>query len=142
MATAKVRVFFYGSFINRTVLAKVGLVPDRVEVARLWGFDILIESLATLVRSDQHCVYGIYCEATHEELRRLYGQDWLASTYFPEAVLVESEGGRMVPCLCYIAPAPPPARPANDYLDWIAGPAREYGFPPWYLERLERFRHA
>ena len=93
-----------------------------------------------LVRSDRHCVYGIICEATHAELRSLYGQDWLGGTYLPEPVLVEIADGRLVPALCYIAPTRPPARPADDYLDWIIGPAREYGFPDWYIERLEHFR--
>jgi hypothetical protein len=136
----KVRVFFYGSFINREVLARGGLVPERVEAGRVWGFDIRVETLATLVRSDRHCVYGVVCEATHAELRRLYGQDWLGGTYLPEAVLVETEGGRLVPALCYIAPTRPPARPDDDYLDRITGPARAYGFPAWYLERLESYR--
>jgi len=140
MAKPKVHAFFYGSFINRQVLAKSGLVPERIEVARLWGFDIRIETLATLVRSDQHCVYGIVCEATHAELRQLYGQDWLQGTYLPQAVVVETDGGALLPALCYIAPTPPTTRPASDYLDWIIGPAREYGFPDWYIEHLERFR--
>src|SRR5262249_51445471 len=136
----KVRVFFYGSFINREVLAKGGFVPGGVEVARLSGFDILIETLATLVRSDQHCVYGIVCEATHGELRGLYGQDWLGGAYLPEPVLVEMGGGLLAPALCYIAPTRPPARPAPDYVDWITSPARAYGFPDWYVARLEAFR--
>jgi hypothetical protein len=80
MAEPEVWVFFYGSFINREVLARGGFVPDRIEVARLSGFDILVETLATLVRSDRHCVYGIVCQATHGELRGLYGQDWLGGT--------------------------------------------------------------
>jgi hypothetical protein len=136
----RVRVFFYGSFINREVLAKGGLFPESVEAARLSGFDIVIETLATLVRSDQHSVYGIVCEATHEELRGLYGQQWLGGAYLPEAVLVEMQGGLLAPALCFIAPTRPPQRPADDYLDWITGPAREYGFPDWYLARLEAFR--
>ena len=140
MNEPKVWVFFYGSFINRQVLARGGLVPDRVEVARLGGFEILVETLATLERSDRHCVYGIVCQATHAELRGLYGQDWLGGTYLPEAVLVETEGGRLLPALCYIAPTRPPAPPAGDYLDWITDAAREYGFPGWYVERLESFR--
>ena len=140
MAEQKVWVFFYGSFINREVLARAGLVPDRVEMARLWGFDILIETLATLRRSDQHCVYGIACQATHTELRNLYGQDWLGGSYLPEGVVVEVEGRRLVPALCYIAPGRPPAPPAADYLDWIIGPARELGFPAWYIGHLEEFR--
>ena len=72
MTAAKVWTFFYGSFINLDVLAKVGLVPERHEVARLAGFDITIRPLANPVRSDQHVVYGIVAAATHDELRRLY----------------------------------------------------------------------
>jgi hypothetical protein len=147
----KVWVFFYGSFINRAVLAEAGLKPDRVEVARLWGFDIRIQPLANLVRSDRHCVYGIVCEATHAELTRLYSQSWVG-TYLPVAVTVEIAGGRLLSALCYIAPEPeaapankpaPASRPtpaSGDYIDRIAGPAREYGFPSWYIDRLERFR--
>jgi hypothetical protein len=135
----QVKVLFYGSFINRQVLAKGGLVPEAVEVGRLWGFDIRIETCATLVRSDEHCIYGILCDASHAQLHQLYGQDWLRSTYLPEAVVVETQHGALVPALCYIAPTAPP-RPAADYLDWIISAAREYGFPAWYLDRLERFR--
>ena|SRR5437773_7806847 len=137
MTKPKVWVCF---FINRDVLARGGLTPERVEVARLWGFDIVIETLATLARSDRTCVYGIVCETTHDELRILYGQDWLGGTYLPQAVIVETDSGRHVPALCYIAPTRPPARPADDYLDWIIGAAREYGFPGWYLETLEGYR--
>src|SRR5262249_36936456 len=127
-------------FINREVLARGGLSLGQFEVARLAGFDIVIESLATLVRSEQHCVYGITCQVTHDELRSLYGQDWLGGAHLPEAVVVGTGEGRLLPALCYIAPSLPPARPAADYLDWITKPAREYGFPGWYLDRLERFR--
>lgn len=140
MAEKKVWVFFYGSFINRQVLARGGLALERFEIARLWGFDIVIETLATLVPSDRHCVFGIACEVTHEQLRTLYAQDWLGGSYLPEAVLVETQGAQLLPALCFVAPARPPARPANDYLDWITAPAREYGFPDFYIERLERFR--
>ena len=140
MTGKKAWVFFYGSFINRQVLARGGFTLERFEIARLWGFDIVIETLATLVRSDRHCVYGIACEFTHEQLRGLYAQDWLGGVYLPEAVVVETEGARSLPALCFIAPARPPARPSNDYLDWITAPAREYGFPDWYISRLERFR--
>src|SRR2546421_1674150 len=89
MAEARVWVFFYGSFINLDVLKQAGYVPERFEVARLSGFDIRIQPLANLVRSEQHCVYGIVAPATHEELHRLYSQGWVG-TYLPEPVLVET----------------------------------------------------
>ncbi len=139
MSAPKVRVFFYGSFINKDVLAASGFVPGNVETARVWGFDIRIAPLANLVRSDRHCVYGIVCETTHAELDRLYGQDWVAC-YLPEAVIAETAGGGLVPALCYIAPSPAAAPAASGYIDRIVTPAREHGFPEWYIDRIESYR--
>jgi hypothetical protein len=131
--------FFYGSFMNLDVLKAGGYVPQSNEVARLSGFDICIQPLATLVRSDQHCVYGIVALGTHEQLHRLYSQDWVG-VYLPEPVLVETLDGKWRAAFCYIAPASE-ARPAtNDYIDRIVGPAKHYSFPAWYIARLESFR--
>jgi len=142
MTEPKVWTFFYGSYINLDVLKGLGLVPERFEVARLNGFDIRIQPLANLIRSDQQCVYGIIATATHSELQHLYAhaQDVLGGVYLPEAVLVETLAGGWRPALCYIAPALEPQPASHDYIDRIARPAREYGFPEWYLARLESFR--
>lgn len=139
MAQPTVWTFFYGSFMNVDVLREVGYVPERYDVAKLSGFDIHIQPLATLVRSDQHCVYGIVAPGTHEQLRRLYSQDWVG-TYLPEPVLVETPDGRWRAAFCYIAPVSEPRPAANDYIDRIVVPAKQYGFPAWYIARLESFR--
>jgi hypothetical protein len=142
MTEPKVWIFFYGSYINLDVLQEVEFSPDRVEVARLFGFDIRIQPLANLFRSDQSCVYGIVATATHAELDRLYAhaEHVLGGRYLPEAVLVETLEGNWRPALCYIAPSMEPAPASNDYLERIVQPARAYGFPDWYINRLERFR--
>lgn len=135
----RVGVFFYGSFINRSVLAGGGFTPERVSVARLGGFDIVRRPLATLDRSDQHAVYGILTWATHDELERLYGQSWVRA-YRPEAVVVTTNEGALHPALCYIAPGKTAEPPMDRYLEHILEPARELGFPGWYLDRLEQLR--
>ncbi len=142
MTEPKVWTFFYGSYINLKVLKEVNLVPERWEVARLHGFDIRIQPRANLVRSEQHCVYGIIATTTHAELTRLYAhaKEVLGEVYLPEAVLVEMLDGKWQPALCYISPSMEPRPAANDYIDRIVGPAREYGFPDWYIQRLESFR--
>jgi hypothetical protein len=135
-------VFFYGSYINFAVLREVELVPEHWEVARLDGFDIRIQPRANLVPSDQHCVYGIVATATHAELARLYAhaRDVLGEVYLPEAVLVQTRAGLWRPALCYRCPEMD-LRPAdNAYVERIAGPARDFDFPDWYIARLERFR--
>lgn len=142
MTVPRVWVFFYGSYINFDVLQSVGLVPEHWEVARLSGFDIQIRPLANLVRSEQHTVYGILATGTHEELARLYthAQNVLGSTYLPEAVLVQTLDGRWQPAMCYLAPHMEPQPPTNEYNDRIATPARQHGFPAWYVQRIESFR--
>ncbi len=134
-----VRVFFYGSFINSRVLENAGVEPRQLEVARLPGFDLRIEPLANLVRSERHAVYGVLCQVTHGELDALYHQDWVG-TYLPEAVLVETLDGKKAPALCYFAPSPKVAPASDEYVDRIADAARDYGFPDWYLQRVDGFR--
>ncbi len=134
--------FFYGSYMNFDVLREVDLTPQKWEVGRLGGFDIQIAPRANLVRSEQACVYGVLATATHAELSSLYAhaQDVLGEIYLPEPVLVDTLNGQWRPALCYICPQmePRPADPA--YVERIVKPARELGFPKWYVERLEGFR--
>jgi hypothetical protein len=141
MAEPKVWVFFYGSYMNLGVLREVGLVPERWEVGRLGGFDIQIRPRANLIRSERDSVYGVATTATHAELTRLYAhaRDVLREVYLPEAVLVQFPSGLGRACLCYICPdmAPRPADAA--YVGRIVEPAREFGFPKWYIDRLESF---
>ncbi len=142
MQEFKVNVFFYGSYMNLDVLREVELVPDRVEVARLGGFDIQIRPLANLVHSDQHSVYGILAVATHRELDRLYAhaRDVLGAVYLPRPVVAQVLDDKFVPALCYIAPTMESRAASDEYVDRILKPAKEHGFPAWYIQRLESFR--
>jgi len=140
-SATKVWVFFYGSYIDTNVLGELDLVPDEVEVASLAGFDLRIRPLANLVRSEERTVFGINVRATHAQLKRLYhhAEHVLGDVYLPEAVLTRTRDGVLRPALTYVSPnrSEEPADPA--YVARIAGPAREYGFPAWYLERIESF---
>ena len=144
MADPKVAVFFYGSYMNRAVLKEAGLAPERFEVAKLNGFEIEIRPLANLALSDAGYTYGLLTLATHVELERLYAhaREVLGGTYLPRAVVVEVQGGGLQPALCYIAPSLEPRLADNEYIDRVVGPARQHGFPQWYLEHLESFRPA
>lgn len=138
----KVWVFFYGSYMNFAVLQEVDLIPAEWEVASAPGFDLRIAPRANLIRSDQHTVWGINVTATHSELTRLYdhAKGVLGETYLPEAILTFTGDGRIRPAMTYLCPHME-SRPADGaYVERIAAPARQLGFPTWYLERIERFR--
>ncbi|MHB8815212.1 MAG: hypothetical protein ACYDAE_18325, partial [Steroidobacteraceae bacterium] len=121
----------------------VGLITGEWEVSRAPGFDLRIAPRANLIRSDQNTVWGINATATHAELTRLYvdhAKGILGETYLPEAVLTYTRDGRVRAAMTYLCPHMSP-RPADAaYVERIAVPAREFGFPDWYLERIERFR--
>jgi hypothetical protein len=75
-------------------------------------------------------------------LKRLYAhaEHILGGVYLPEAVLTETLDQKWRPALCYIAPSMDPKPATGDYIDRIVEPAKEYGFPAWYIERVESFR--
>jgi hypothetical protein len=145
MKEIKVSTFFYGSYMNPAVLKEVDIIPERMEVARLSGYDICIRPRANLIRSEQHCVYGVVAAATHAELLRLYAhsQNVLGESYAPEPVLVQTSDQRWLPVLCYISHSMKPC-PVTDiaYIERIVQPARDFDFPQWYIQRLESFRPA
>ena len=139
MPEPKVMGFFYGSYINRSVLAEAGLTLEEYEVARLPGYDLEIAPLANLVRSDRAMVYGILAEFTHRDLALLYehAKDVLGGVYLPEAVITQTLDGASRPALCYISYDTPRGPADSAYVRRISGPAQEYGMPDWYIERIE-----
>jgi hypothetical protein len=122
-------------------MARGGLYPERVQVARLNGFTIRIDPHASISRSDRHAIYGILVKATHEELNRLYSRDGVG-VFLSEAVVVETPEGHLQPAMCYISPAHGHQAADIDYLDRLLAAARDHGFPHWYLEHLESFKSA
>ncbi len=96
----------------------------------------------TLIPSDRHTVWGVNATATHGELARLYtahAQGLLGRSYLPEAILTFTADGRLRPAMTYICADMDP-RPADKaYVEQISGPARQFGFPDWYVEHIESF---
>jgi hypothetical protein len=134
----RVAAFFYGSFIRKDVLAVGGLQPERIEVAKLSGYDIDFDPHANVFRSEQHAIWGILVHASHQQLDRLYLRDGVG-VFLPEAVLVETADRRLVPALCYMPPSRKHDAPDIPYVERILAAGREYGFPSWYLSKLENF---
>jgi hypothetical protein len=139
-----VRVFFYGSYMNRRVLAEVQLAPERLDVARLDGYEIRIAPRANLVPTPGVCAYGLLASATHQELARLYAhaQAQLGEVYVPHPVLVQTRDGGWHPALCYLSHTMLEQPADAAYVDRILEPAREHAFPAWYIECLAAYRPA
>jgi hypothetical protein len=139
-----VHVFFYGSYMNRRVLAEAQVAPERFDVARLDGYEIRIGPRANLYAAPGTCVYGLLAPATHDELSRLYAhaQERLGEIYVPHPVLVQTHEGGWFAALCYLSHTMVERPPDAAYVDRIIEPAREHAFPGWYIDCLAAYRPA
>ena len=141
----KIWVFFYGAYINFSVLREIDLIPEEYRVATLSGYKLNIGPTATLSREPGGTVWGIIATATHDELRSLYvdhARIFLGGDYFPRAVTVTDTDDNIIPALCYICADMKPVQAKTDYIEQIARPAEEYGFPRDYIKMIRSFAPA
>jgi hypothetical protein len=139
MNETRVRVFFYGTFMNPSVLDGYGIPAIEVEPAKLNGFKLYIRPRANLARDERSTVYGSLAALTHHELSKIYTylEEHFDLKYLPEAVLAETFDAEFVPALCYIAAHMDEAAPDLDYIKHLAADVRAVGLPEWYAEYVE-----
>jgi hypothetical protein len=139
----RVRVFFYGTFMDQSVLAELGIDSPAVVPARLNGYQLYIRPRVNLKHVDNSCVYGSIAEVTHAAIGRLYTEleNSFGVKYLPEAVLAETLDGAWQPVFCYIAGFMKEGAPAPDYIKQLAGCVRRLGLPEWYAAYIESLSH-
>lgn len=143
MGNHLVNVFFYGSYINFTVLAEAEIGDRPFQAARLPGYRLVISPLANLVIDPSSEAFGILTKLTHAELDALYvghAKGKLGGNYLPEAVVVITNQDERIPALCYLSHDMQPATPDPAYVERILGPAKGHGFPAYYLEHIASFK--
>lgn len=127
--------------MNKAVLNEHGVIPARVVLGKLNGFELQIRPRVNLARSDRSCVFGALAAVTHEELAQLYSnlEEGFGLKYLPEPVLAETLEGVFRPVLCYIAQHMGDSPASRDYVIQLAECVRAAGFPEWYAEFVESF---
>lgn len=139
--SARVWVFFYGTFMNADVLARHGVRARGVIPARLQGFELTIRPRVNLTPSDRSCAYGAVAAVLHAELDRIYAElkEQFGLVYNPQAVLAETLDGRLRPTLVYVADSMTDAPPDPAYVTELAVCVRGHGLPEWYVRHVESF---
>lgn len=141
MAEKRVRIFFYGTFMTRAVLAEHRIDAPEVVPAKLSGYELSIRPRVNLAKVESSNVYGSIAALTPTEISRLYQEleTQFGLKYFPEPVIAESLDGAFSPVLCYIAPHMDDGEPAPEYVKQLAACVRELGLPEWYALHVESF---
>ncbi len=130
----RVRVFFYGLFMDPEALEAKGLRPADVSLAYVAGYELRLGQRATLVPVGEGQVHGTIMRLTHEEVDRLYSEPSV-SAYRPEPVLARLPDGSAEPALCFNLPNAPAAG-NRDYAIALRAVAQKMGLPDEYVAGL------
>ena len=135
MATAT-DAFFYGLFMDETVLTSSGVLPHHGRKAKLDGFALKIGNRATLVREPGGTAWGMVFTLSQAELDKLYGAPGLEQ-YQPEEIEVVLENRAIIPVRVYNLPhAPAPHERNPDYVERLKKVLTRLGFPAAYIARI------
>ena len=137
MSERRVNGFFYGLFMDVTVLRNSGAMPTDPRPAYVDDFALRIGNRATLIPSAGARAYGMLIALTHSELEGLYSAPGL-DQYRPEAVLAWLLGGEgSLPALCYNLRVEPQIDERNsDYAQRLQRVLRDLNFPFEYVNSV------
>lgn len=134
------KIFFYGLFMDRSLLTAKGLHPETVGPAVLPDYRIHIGERATLLPSASGRAYGIVMELSDGEASTLYSEPSVRE-YKRERVEVELLGtGETVQVHCYNLPRELGLAGANPaYADKLSRLAEALHFDSAYVEEIATF---
>jgi hypothetical protein len=132
----RVDVFFYGLFMDESILRSKGVDPQDRRRAAVDGFSLRIGNRAALAPTPGSRAHGVVFSLAAAELEQLYSEPSLRA-YEPHAVLARLEDDALVPAICYNLPEPPAAHERYDaYAAQLRVVARNAGLPEGYVAAL------
>jgi len=132
-----VRIFFYGLFMDESLLATKGIEPSDVKLGFVEGYGLRIGKRATLVRCPDSRAYGAMMDIVPSEVTELYAEESVAD-YLPEPVIVELMDGTQVEATCYNLPSDKVTAANKEYAESLLDIATELGFPDSYLDQIRQ----
>jgi len=135
------KVFFYGLFMDESLLATKGIRPCAVSLGFVDGYGLRIGERATLERRPDSRAYGALMEIAPGEVTELYAEESVAD-YLPESVIVECVDGTRVEATCYNLPGDNATGTNKEYAAALLDVAARLGFPDAYLDQIRQARDA
>jgi hypothetical protein len=130
-----VAVFFYGLFMDESLIASKGVRPLHTAIGYVDGYRLRIGRRATLEVETDGRVYGVLMTVRREELETLYSDDTVAD-YAPEKVSVMLASGVSESAACYLLPPGKLEGTNPAYADSLLLLATRLGFPREYLAEI------
>lgn len=137
MNTKQVAVFFYGLFMDESLLASKGISPSRATVGHVDGYSLRIGRRATLVPDETSRAYGVLMTMRADDVRALYSEESVAD-YVSESVSVVLPDGTLESAVCYNLPEGKLNGTNSQYANSLLTLAGKLGLPNDYLQQIRR----
>jgi hypothetical protein len=137
MNTEQVAVFFYGLFMDESLLASKGISPSRTTVGHVDGYGLRIGRRATLVPDESNRAYGVLMTLRAEDSSALYSEESVAD-YVSESVSVVLPDGTLESAVCYILPESELVGTNSEYASSLLALAGKLGLPCDYLQQIRK----
>ncbi|HSR70546.1 MAG TPA: gamma-glutamylcyclotransferase family protein [Acidobacteriota bacterium] len=135
MSEKTIAVFFYGLFMDESLLASKGIRPSSAAIGHLEGYGIRIGSRATLVREHGNRAHGVLMMLQAKDVEALYSDESVAD-YVSEPVSVVLSDGSPASAICYNLPEQKLEGKNVDYARSLLSLAGELGLPADYVEQI------
>jgi len=129
-------VFFYGLFMDKSILLKNGIKPTNPRKGCLNDYALEIGNRASLLPTKGHKAYGIVMTVDDQAITALYAEASVAD-YVPEIVTIVMNAGETIDAVCYNLPAELMTGTNETYASSLLELATKEGFPLEYLEKIK-----
>jgi len=136
MESEEVKVFFYGLFMDESLLASKGVRASTSTVGYVDGYGLRIGRRATLARDDTNRAYGVLMTLRATDVGALYSDQSVAD-YVPESVSVVLPDGRVESAVCYNLPMHKLEGANPEYARALLVLAGKLGLPDDYLQQIQ-----
>ena len=135
----RVKVFYYGLFMDPDLLKKQGLSPKNAVITKLPDYKLLLGERATMIKSNGNDVWGMVMDLSKEELVSLYSDPSVAE-YEPVQVICHAENDVKIAAQTYILPMGYPLTPAKNssYAKKLLTICTKLELPSNYCQRIEQ----
>ena len=133
----QVSVFFYGLFMDVSLLASRGIRCSHGIIGHVEGYGIRIGARATLVPEQGNRAYGLLVKMEPKDVEALYS-DESVTDYVAEPVSVVLADGSQESAICYNLPKHKIEGANVEYALSLLSLAAKLGLPDGYLQQIRK----
>jgi len=130
-------VFFYGLFMDETILLKNGIKPSNLRRGYLNDYALKIGNRASLIPCKDEKSYGIVMTIDNDAIHNLYAEASVADC-IPEEVSIITSTNDSIAATCYNLPSKSITGTNVLYAASLYKLAKQEGFPDDYLEKIKK----